>query len=389
MATANCDVVVRLATRLGLQASVRRALGEIYERFDGTGVPFGLEDDRISVSARVTHLAHSIEIHHRTGGREHAKARARKGSGGYFDPAIVDAFLGNADDLLSGLEAGSVWERTLDAEPGPRALIPSWGLDDVALAFADFVDLKSPYLLGHSSGVAALAEAASRALGLSEDDVDAVRRASLFHDLGRVSVPNGIWDTPSPLGAAEWERVRLHSYYTERILAQSPALRPLARIAGAHHERLDASGYHAGLSAALLPASARIVAGADVLQALREPRAHRDALTLGEAAARLDAEVDAGRLDADTVGAVLAAAGRPPTRRRAMSPAGLSAREIEVLGLVARGRSNRAIAEALFLSAKTVEHHVSHIYTKTGISSRAGAALFAMENGLIAPASEK
>ena len=120
--------------------------------------------------------------------------------------------------------------------------------------FADFVDVKSPFTLGHSRGVAALAAAAAAHAGLRGDEAAALRRAALVHDLGRVGVPNGVWDKPGPLSDAEWERVRLHSYYTERILARSPALAPLADDRGMHHERLDGSGYHRGAQAPTLQA---------------------------------------------------------------------------------------------------------------------------------------
>jgi len=244
------------------------------------------------------------------------------------------------------------------------------------------VDLKSPYLAGHSRGVANLAAAAARQAGYADGDVATVRRAGLLHDLGRLGVSNAIWDKPAMLTAAETERVRLHPYLTDRMLARVPALRHSREIAARHHERLDGSGYPRGLTAASLTMLDRLLAAADAYHALTEPRPQRPALTADAAARTLHAEVRAGRLDGDAVSAVLAASGlRAPARRE--WPAGLTAREVEVLALVARGRTNRQIAQELVTSPKTVSNHVEHIYRKIDVTSRAGATLFATRHGLV------
>ena len=132
-----------------------------------------------------------------------------------------------ADRVFAELDAGSVWDTVLAEEPWPAVIISEQRVDDLAEALADAVDLKSPYFLGHSPGVARLAEQAAVQLGLGDDESAAIRRAGLFHDLGRVGVSNLVWDKPGSLSAAEWEQVRLHAYHTERILARSPMLAPL------------------------------------------------------------------------------------------------------------------------------------------------------------------
>jgi HD-GYP domain-containing protein (c-di-GMP phosphodiesterase class II) len=236
--------------------------------------------------------------------------------------------------------------------------------------------------------VAALVADAAARSHFPQRDVAAVRRAALLHDLGRVGVPAGVWDKQGPLSEGEWEQVRLHPYYTERVLARSPALAPLGTLAALHHERLDGSGYHRGLPAAALPASARLLATADVYHAKLEPRPHRPPLSMDAAAGGLRQEVRAGRLDGETVDAVLAAAGHRVRRRREW-PAGLSPREVEVLRLIARGLSNREIASQLDVSPHTARHHVRHVYDKIGVSSRAAAALFAMQQDLLDPLAEK
>ena len=264
----------------------------------------------------------------------------------------------------------------------PRRHLTDEQLDETCRAIADFVDIKSPWTLGHSSGVAELAEAAAWRLGLPAEQVTELRRAALVHDLGRVGVPNSIWDRPGPLTADERERVRLHPYLTERVLAHAPALAPLAVTAARHHERLDGSGYHRACGAASLPLAARVLAAADVYHALTEPRPHRPALDAGEARDVLKREVADGRLDAQAAEAVLHAAGHKERIDRPR-PAGLTEREIEVLRLVARGNTNQAIARELSISAKTVGRHVEHIYEKTGCSTRASASLFAVEHDLL------
>ena len=208
--------------------------------------------------------------------------------------------------------------------------------------------------------------------------------AASLHDVGRVGVSDETWERPGPLSAAQWEQVRLHAYASERILARSSALEPAAVIAGMHHERLDGSGYHRGSSARELSVSARILAVADAFQAMTQDRAHRAALPAKAAAEQIRKEVVAGRLDGDAASAVVEAAGQPRPRTSLARPAGLSEREIEVLRAVTRGMSNREIGEAFGISPRTAEHHVQHVYDKIGVSSRAAAAVFAMEHGLIA-----
>jgi HD-GYP domain-containing protein (c-di-GMP phosphodiesterase class II) len=202
------------------------------------------------------------------------------------------------------------------------------------------------------------------------------------HDLGRLGISNAIWDKRGPLGAGEWERVRMHPYLTERMLHSSKALAPLGAIAVQHRERLDGSGYPGGLSGAAISRPARILAAADAYQAMREPRPYRLERSADEAAAELRSGAKAGRLDADAVQAVLGAAGHRVSRRRE-GPAGLTAREVEVLRLLARGLSNKEIAERLVISPKTTANHIEHIYAKINASTRATASLFAMQHGLL------
>jgi HD-GYP domain-containing protein (c-di-GMP phosphodiesterase class II) len=275
----------------------------------------------------------------------------------------------------------ATWDAVIEAEPALAVVLSGKRFDAALLAIANFVDLKSPYFLGHARAVADLAAEAGARLGLDEAAVRTLRRAGLVHGLGRLGISNAIWDKTGSLATGEWERVRLQPYLTERILSQSSTLAPLAAIVVEHRERLDGSGYPHGRAGAGISRPARILAAADAYQAMREPRPHRPARAPHEAAAELRADVEAGRLDGEVAEAVLGAAGHRTRRRR--GPAGLTQREVEVLKLLARGLSNKEIAQQLVISPKTVGNHVEHVFAKIGATTRAAAGLFAMQHGLL------
>jgi HD-GYP domain-containing protein (c-di-GMP phosphodiesterase class II) len=294
----------------------------------------------------------------------------------------VDLVEADVEKVFHQLDEVDSWEAVIAGEPGlARTLAPDES-DDVLRAIARYVDLKTPAMLGHSEAVAALAAAAARDLGLPSAEQGLVRRAGLVSGFGRLGVSNAIWDKPGPLSAAEWERVRLYPHYTERMLHRSRALEPAGRLAGQVRERLDGSGYPGGLSGPALSLASRVLATAEAFQAKLEPRAYRPASSVAETTGALRDDVRAGRLDADVVDAVLRAAGERVGRRRT-GPAGLTAREVEVLQHLARGLPNKEIALRLGISPKTVGNHVEHVYTKIGADNRAAAGLFAMRHGLL------
>ncbi len=371
-----------LAARLGLSQRVRDCVEQTFERWDGRGVPKGIKGEGILLAARLVAIADVAEVFHRAGGVGAAVEVARQRRGTQFDPELADVFAAEAPTLCAGLDEVSTWDAIMAAEPAGGVRLGADEVESVLGAIADFIDVKSPYTIGHSRGVAELAGQAAREAGLDEAAARQVRLAGLVHDLGRLGVPNTIWDKPGPLSHAETERVRLHPYLTERMLAFSPALAPLAAVAAAHHERLDGSGYPRGLAGTAISREGRLLGAADFYHSRTEPRPHRPAADAGEAAARLRAEAKAGRFDPEAAAAVLAAAGHRATRRPA-GPDGLTSREIEVLQLLAHGLSNREIAERLVISRKTASHHVEHIYAKTGTSNRALASLYAARHGLI------
>ena len=378
----HCLSAGQLADQLGLGPQVRSALQQAFTRWDGKGVPAGVGGDEIALVVRLLHVGDIVEVSDRAGGVDAAVEIARDRRGTQFDPAIVDEFCAGASEILEGVAAEPDWGERIAAEPGLRVGLTEEEFDRALEALADFTDLGSPHFAGHSRGVADLAGAAARQAGLPEDDVRLVRRAGLLHDVGRTGIPATIWDKPGPLTSAEFERVRLHCYFTERMLSRPPALARLGAVASAGHERSDASGYHRGVGGAGVPAPARILAAADAFHAMTEPRPYRAAMTPKEAAAQLRADVRAGRFDEEAADAVLMAAGHRAGKRRS-GPSGLTPREVEVLALVARGASNRQCARALGITPKTVGTHVERIYTKIGVSTRSAATLFAMRHGLL------
>ncbi|MHC3002714.1 HD domain-containing phosphohydrolase [Gordonia metallireducens] len=379
----HCLSAAALAAHIGLGPDVEQAITYTFERFDGGGLPSGMSGAEIPIEMRVAQLADMAEVHQRTYGLDGAVAMARSRRGGHFDPDVVDVFVDDPAELFPA-DSDDPWELALAIAPDAELRLDDPGLDHLLLAIGDFVDLKCPFALGHSRGVSTLAESAAGHLGLERSEIDETRRAGCLHDVGRIGVSNQIWSKAGDLTAAEWERVRMHPYLTDRVLTRIPGLRDVARIARTHHEHLDGTGYPLGLSGPALGQPERILAAAVAYRSAVEPRPYREAMSTDEAAARLERRAHRGELDADCVEAVLAAAGH--ARARARRTDALTPREREILGLVARGLTNREIASKLVLSEKTVRNHVERTYTKIGASNRVGASLYALENGLAGPA---
>ena len=368
----HCEVGAMLADRLGLDEPVITGLRFAYERWDGKG-PFGLRGDDVPLVVRIASVARDADMLARLGQDVGAVLGRRRGKA--HDPEVIDAYF-----RLAPEHREVDWQEVLAREPEPRAF-----LADVEAAFtamADFTDIKSPWTRGHSRRVAEIAERAGDLAGVGSERAQRLRHAGLIHDLGRVGVENGIWDHPGPLGAADWERVRLHPYLTGRILERCLSLTDLTLLASSHHERLDRSGYHRQIGGSEMTEEMRILATADMAVSLTSERPHRLSFSLDDARRILEDVVAAGQLDRSAVQYVLEAHGdaRPIAPAH---PGGLTDREVEVLRLIARGRTNREVGEQLFISPKTVGRHVENIYAKIGVSTRAGATVFAMENGLV------
>jgi HD-GYP domain-containing protein (c-di-GMP phosphodiesterase class II) len=379
---AQCEVAERLAEALGAPPGARRGLRFAFARWDGKGFPAGAAGESIPQAARLLHIARDADLFFAVGGVEATTSVLGARAGAAYEPRIAERFAAKAVELFAGLEEGRTWDAALAAATGAQRILAAGELDEACGAAGDLADLKSPYTLGHARAAAALAEAAARGLGFTEAEVANARRAALLADLGRVGVSTAIWDKPRSLSEPEWERVRLHPYFTERALSPSAGLAAIAEIAARHQERLDGSGYHRGLAASEQPMAARLVAAADAFAAMVEPRPYRPALAPEAAARELGGEVRDERIDREAARAVLAAAGGR-LARTGERPAGLDDREVEVLRLAVRGGTNRGIAPELGLGPNDVEACVEEVYAKVGAASRSAAALFAIRHDLL------
>jgi len=378
----HCQAASDLAGQLDLGESVAGPLVQAFERWDGRGVPGRAGKGQLAPAIRLVQLADNIEAFHFSGGIDAAVEVATTRRGTQFDPELVDRFCARPEYFLDGLGEFQAWDQVIALDPRLGERMTDAKLDTAFDALGDFADLKSPYFLGHSRGVAQLAAEAGAAMGLPDQEAVNLRRAAAIHDIGTVGVPSGVWDATEPWTLAQSERARTHPYLAERMFSRVAALKPVVACAAQHHERLDGSGYPHGLTAAAIGPIARVLAAADVYQALRQARPHRPAMDGDAAVATMRQEVHDGRLDAEAVNAVLGVAGHR-VGRRAVLPSGLTRREADVLVQLARGLSNPEIAEALTISRKTVSSHLEHIYTKIGVTTRTEAALFAMRTGLV------
>lgn len=376
-----CEVAVVLSERLGAPGEVSRMFNVLTERWDGKGVLGRASREDVPIALRIAQVARDGAFQNLIGGVSHAAAVVRERAGRAFDPTIAVTFADNAADLLAVDTEGSAWSDFLALEPKPHRMLDAEEFDRAVAALGDFADMVSPRMGGHSSGVADLAEAAALVAGLDEADRRRVRHAALVHDVGRLAVHPRVWQKPGPLTADEWEQVRLHPYHTGRVLAPALALQGLADVACCHHERVDGSGYHRGVPAAALAPGARLLGAADAFHAMGELRHHRDPLGSQKAAEALADQAKKGYLDPDAVAAVIEAAGLDPLE--VSDPGDLTSREAEVIGLLARGLQTKQIASRLGISPKTADHHIQNAYRKMDVSTRAAAALYASEHGLV------
>ena len=378
---AHCGAAGELADRMGLGTAVRDGIQQSYARWDGQGVPAELSGEAISLAARISHVAEACEVIQRNYGTDRAVDMVRARTGTHFDPEIAAAVEADPHSLFDRIDDDTVGA-VLGAEPSARPALSDQELDRALEAIGDFCDLRCHCFAGHSRGTAELAVSAAESMNLAADDVTLLRRAALVHDVGRFGVPGSVWDKPGPLSHSENERMRLHVYYVERIFGRPEPLRRIGLLAAAHHERMDASGYHRGIGGTMLSTSARILAAADAYHAMTQTRRHRPAMAPDMAMEELQRQAQKGRLDPSAVDAVLSGAGHRPARARGGGPAGLTAREADVLCLLAQGLPNKGIARELGITPKTAGNHVERIYSKLAVSNRAAAAMRAMQLGL-------
>ena len=382
--TAHCEVAQRIGERLGLTEVIRRNLGQIYERWDGRGMPRGLSGEDVLPAVRLITLAQdAIALADAHGVDEMAKIVAGRADGPY-EAKLALLMSENAHTLMEGNNESITRETVLALEPQPVDYLDEAQCDAAYLAIADMIDMRMPFTQGHSRAVAELAEAAARHMGLPGWDVRNARWAGLVHDIGELCVPVATWIRKGPMSPREADTAKLHPYYGERALsALGQAGAGAAMLVSRHHECLDRSGFYRQVDGSDLSPTARILAAAEVYQTAREERPQRPALNDEAAASMVRTWIRTGRLCPEAAEAVLSVAGQPSRRNITPRLAGMTPREIEVLRLVARGRTLKEAAEELGISPKTADNHIQSIYSKIGVTTRAGAALFAVENGLL------
>jgi HD-GYP domain-containing protein (c-di-GMP phosphodiesterase class II) len=385
--SSGCEVADMLAQRLAFGPDVRESLRFTFERWNGNGYPNHARGEAIPLPMRIVHLSHDMEAIGRLFSPERALEAARDRRDSTYDPALADLFAEHGRTWFDRLAEAEPWDAVLVLEPEPHRVLAGAELDDALAVVADFIDLKSPFMGGHSRRCAEIAAGAAGVLGMDEEETAALRRAALVHEFGTSVVPNSIWDKPGSLSRAEFDRVELHPLVTEQMLRRSPALDALNPVASAHHEKCDGSGYHRRLRTDGDNLGACVLAATDVYVGLTTERADRPPLPPGDAAAGVRRLESDGVLEPRATRAVLVAAGHgePQTSpgKRRPHPGGLTRREVEVLRLAARGLTTGQIAERLYISPKTADHHIQHIYGKISVSTRAAAALWAMEHAVV------
>ncbi len=380
----HCEVARRIAERIGLSDEIRENLGQLYERWDGKGLPRGLSGNAVKLPVRLVTLAQDAIALNEAHGFDTMKAMIGKRAGGGYEAELAGLFLVHAERLFADLDGPVDRETILALEPAPHAMLDETGCEEAYLAIADMIDMRTPFTFGHSRAVAALAEAAGKHIGLPTADICDVRWAAYAHDIGELAVPVSVWMRAGRLTERETDAARLHPYHGERALAPLGGDgKAIAALVQRHHERLDGSGYFRNARGADLSPAARILAAAEAFQTAREDRPYRPALSDAAAAAKVRTAVREEKLCGDAVEAVLACAGQPARRDTPERLAGLTPREIEVLRLIAGGHTAKEAARRLEIAPKTADNHIQSLYSKIGVSTRAAAALYALERGLI------
>jgi HD-GYP domain-containing protein (c-di-GMP phosphodiesterase class II) len=380
----HCEVAQRIAERIGLPEEIRENLGQIYERWDGKGLPRGLAGEAVKFPVRVVTLAQDAIALSDQLGLDGVKEKIAERAGGAYEAKLAELFLAHCDRLMSGLDRPVDRETILAIEPEPHAMLDEADCEEAYLAIADMIDMRMPFTFGHSRAVAALAEAAGKRMALPGADVRAVRWAAYTHDIGELAIPVSTWMRPGALTERETDAAHLHPYHGERaLLPLGGDGKSVAALVLRHHERLDGSGYHRYAKASDLSPAARILAAAEAFQTAREARPYRPALNDAAAASKLRSAVREGQLCSEAVEAVLASAGQPARRDTTGRLSGLTPREIEVLRLIAAGLTAKEAARRLEIAPKTADNHIQSLYSKIGVTTRAAAALYALERGLV------
>ncbi len=374
VSTIHCDVSSLIANSLGLGNAVSAALGCVFEHWDGSGSPNALRGNAIPAAAMVVAACSELEILARLHGLPKALGIVRQRADVVYPSHLVDAMDKHAHEWLDAIHLAS--NTSTDS-----AEVRSIQMDLIG----HVIDLKLPWLLGHSGAVAKMADAIAATMGVASEKRARLRRAAWLHGLGRVSVPNAIWDRKGPLTTGDMERARLAPYWTSRVGNTVAGLADAAETAAHAYERLDGSGYFRGISANSTPIESRILATAVCWVAMVSDRPWRKAMGVDAAMAELRREADSGRLDVQVLSSLIrcVAPDAVPIEGKGPAMSLLTARELDVLQRVSLGDSNKEAAQNLGISPSTVRTHLESIFNKLGCKTRAACTLRASMLGLL------
>ncbi len=311
-----CQRGAEIARLLRFPESVAAGIYHLDEHYNGKGRPDGLAGEAIPLYSRIALLAQVTDVFHTSGGPQAVAEELQRRRGQWLDPELIDALLAVADaDFWQQLAGGDIGPAVLALEPGSK-LVPldEDYLDDIAAAFGQVVDSKSPYTSGHSARVALYVDLMAETMGIGAERRRWLRRGALLHDIGKLGVSNSILDKPGKLDGDEWAAVQAHAMHTETILGRIDAFGELARIAGAHHERLDGKGYPRGLGAQDITLETRIITCADIFDATTAARPYRAAVPVDETLEIMEKTVGSA-IDAECFAALKACIHRLPPMR--------------------------------------------------------------------------
>jgi len=381
LAHVHCEVAGEVARMLGLTDATQEALKRIFESWDGGGFPDRKPGRDVPAAVFVVSLAGDLEILSRVYGFEQAKMLITQKAGRQYPADLAQLALARAAAWLKELD-----DPTAQQHPDTACTEAMLQISAPEIV-ADVIDLKLPWMTGYSRRVADAAGACCTRLGMNDDSTRSTYMAGLLHGMGRMAVPNAIWNTAGELTRAAWEKVRLVPYWTARAGKQIERLSRESEIASFAYERLDGSGYFRGNAGAAIGREARVLAVAAAWVALRSDRPWRKAFSAEQAAALLNEQVQAGRFDAEVVKAAVSAElddlPRSSERVRSTKAGLLSPREAEVLKHISLGASNKETARTLGLSLSTVRTHVESVFRKLECTTRAAATLKASALGYI------
>jgi HD-GYP domain-containing protein (c-di-GMP phosphodiesterase class II) len=289
--TSRCTRGADIARKLGLSETVAQGIYSLDEHYNGKGMAEGLDAEAIPLYSRIALLAQVIDVFFKSAGKETCCSHINQRSGSWFDPDLVRHFndLTNNEEFWQGLASDNMEQNLTKFQPQNLAIpLTHDMLDNVAEAFGQIIDAKSPFTAGHSKRVAYYTSKIAKHINMADNIQRILYPAALLHDVGKLGISNIILDKPGALEAHEWAVIKEHPHYTEKILSRFLPFHSLAEIAGAHHERIDGTGYYKGKKGDEIATETRIITIADIFDALTASRPYRGPLPVTEALKIMD-----------------------------------------------------------------------------------------------------